>query len=117
MEILKPKKLYAAAAMATGSIALVACGDSGPDVTKNEPAIVREHVYDDADTWYLPISTGKTVIMVPQFDPEHYYLVVEQCGHDEFNDKSVDGCGLIEVEVDQSTYAQYDDGSTIVFSN
>jgi hypothetical protein len=95
---------------------LAACGDTGPEVTKGVPAKVVQHAYDDRDVWTTIISTGKTVIPVTHVDPEHFYLTVEQCGHEEFMDDNSDGCGIFQVEVSQETYSQFADGSTIVFS-
>ena len=114
MEKLSLKK--AATVFMPLGVLLAACGDNGPSVTKDVPAKVVQHEYDDRDVWFTFISTGKSTIPITHVDPEHFYLDVEQCGHKEFMDDNTDGCGIFSVEVTEQTYDQFADGSTIVFN-
>ncbi|MCA9346452.1 hypothetical protein KC960_03095 [Candidatus Saccharibacteria bacterium] len=114
MEKLNFRILTTAVTAGLGSLGLSACGPKGPEVTPNVPAVVVGHSYDDADNWFMPIC-ARTCILVPQHDDEHFYLDVEQCGHEEFKKNNDEGCGVIDVEVSGDTYMNFADGSTIVF--
>lgn len=37
---------------------------------------VVEKSYDDPDDWFIPINTGKSVILIPQHDDAHWWLRV-----------------------------------------
>ena len=115
MEKFRVPKKVATAFMPLGLL-MAACGDSGPQIEYGVPAKVVRHEYDDKDVWVTFISTGKTLVPITHVDQEHFYLDVEQCGHEEFEKQNVDGCGILTVEVDQDTYGQFADGSTIIFN-
>ena len=99
-----------------GALGLSACGQEA-EILYDVPGVVASHEYDDPDTWTTIIPAGRVMVPVVQYDPEHFYLNVEQCGHDEFKPESKDGCGVISVEVDAGTYHTFKDGDQIVFSN
>lgn len=100
-----------------GGLALTACArEAGviPDV----PAKVVTHLYDDADTWTTGSINGKMIVTEERYDPEHFYIVVEQCETQEFtNDEAPNPgeCNRFTVEVDKDTYNAYPDGSQITF--
>jgi hypothetical protein len=95
--------------------ALLGCGPTGPELRESDPAVVVGKEYDDRDVWISYIPTGKSLIPITNVDPEHYYLVVSQCGHPDFMDETTDGCGDFTVEVNQDTYEQFNNGDSIQF--
>lgn len=101
-----------AVGLCIGSISLFGCGDKEAQFFDGKPATVVSHEYDDPDPGFIII--GKVPIFFTY--PEHYYLNVDQCGHDELRDQNPNGCGLFTVEVDQETYDQHPDGSTILLA-
>lgn len=100
---------------AVGALTLASCASS-PEVTPNVPAQVVSHEYDDRDVWTSFVMVGRVMVPITHVDPEHFYLTVQQCGHDEFKDENSDGCGQFQVEVNSDTYQVYNDGSNITFS-
>ena len=60
---------------------------------------VVDKVYRNAYSTVVPICTGKTVILIPQYHPEIWYVTIE--GEDEDGD-----IHHMTIDVDEATYNQ-----------
>lgn len=96
---------------ATGALSLTACAED-PEVLPNQPAVITEHLYDDADDYLVLV--GKVPIW--QHDEEHFYLRVEQCERVGQRGADERGCVTADVEVSAETYHAYPNGSQISFA-
>lgn len=115
MEKLNQGPIKAFIGIGVGTFALLGCGES-TDVLPNVPARVVSHEYDDRDSWITYSRVGKITVPITHVDPEHFYLHINQCGHEEFKDDNSDGCGTFKIEVSKETFTNYQDGETITFS-
>lgn len=103
-------------AITLGALGLTACA-SEANFDRERPVTVTSHKYDDPDHWLMPLRVGKITTMVPQYDPAHYYLDVQQCGFEpKQNGSNGEGCLTDTIEVDETFYSQTPDNSEIMLA-
>lgn len=109
-KLLQKRTIGFSLAILIGGGALTGCSSS-PEILPNRNAEVVGHEYHSDYTTF--ILAGK--VLVPQYHPEEFHLDVRQCDRqsDEFADEQ--GCVTAHIDVDESTYNEFQDGDTIVF--
>lgn len=104
------------ATLLTSSIVMVGCAKEIKTETVKAKAIVKELEYDEAYTTTIPVSTDKSVMIVPQYHPAEYEVTVDYKGVDYEVDnekayKKVEGKLYKPVDC-EFTVKYYDDGTT-----
>lgn len=113
MEKIQSKYIKFGLALGAGVLALTGCAES-EQFNYSQPGTVTQHEYDDPDTYTTFILVGKVMVPMVHHDPAHYYLDVEQCGHeDQKTDTNPQGCYTFQEEVSEQTYNQFADGASI----